>query len=1217
MPSSLNAFLDLFKKKSSNKTTGKSFLKTRFRLKPVFHGLRLNLEKAFHDDLSIYNVLNNKNFFNIDDNGDYFINYENLKNNFLINLQKSSLDKETAETLGINFSSEEEEEDSEGEGTLSLKIALDEDRKILDYFPVLNTNKEFKVTAEFSGSEVELWLSMKTENGFQNITDKVKENGLILDLNLKAKKQSLTVLPYWIYQLFDSYINQKELWSANNPVIISALQKVHEWITKHDSDNSLLLNDLRLSDIKIFHYNKFDLYATKSLEVSSSEDLASLVPFNEELGEVLKYESTEKALEAIQRGLRIWDTQSNTIKIRTANGENIDLGLNPSTKKALLKLKTDYHHKASDEIIGKLKYHSDSSILKELPEFYNIFNLDVSQYGPRVIGIGKPIVIPGQFGKVQQKTIFDGMDELIEADNKQNAVSLEDDNFIKINLGNSNQGKENKSIFLNQEDLNTAKEDLKLAAKESQRSYLLKDSKTGDEVELDITRQESFHYINSCLDKGSKLFQKSLKAENKSEGLPKSENDKALIIQTNAEVKEYDEKSNTDEINTHIDWSLIDTKDRINIFPYQKQCIEWLVNCFMASYPGVLLADDMGLGKTFQTMCFIKLLMRSLWQKRFPETDFKPILIVVPPILLDNFEEQAKNFFIDSKEFDFTILHGSQTAAKSISPKKYLRDSSAKAVPEGKLGYPLLDKNLLLKHKCIIITYDTMVNYQHSFAQIPWSLLLCDEVQKAKSAKTQVSTVLKAIATNVTFKILMSGTPIENDMSELWNIMDSSHAGLLGSLKDFRKKYQAFFNQDLPDSERERCFKDLITSLEFGNFTKGYANGRLKEDPELKKDLPELVSTNVSFKLEEESEEHIHSILKSKYPALKKVGLIKQSSIHRFLANGKIYTKPHFQEWFTENDRLGKLKDLLKDIKKKNEKALVFCEYNHYQEAVQDFINDHFNLSLAPINSKLSEEDKKDNLKKFQAENGFSALVLSPRCAGMGLNLQEANHVLHLTRWWNPAVEDQATCRAYRTGQKKNVYVYYFVAEHTFEKNLHDRLEIKRTARKNLFDLSYTQNISEGDILKEMSKELDPETDSRIPSLDEIDSIKYQNKSQQGLEFEKIIRRIFKKKGYVVKKPRDIGVDFIFDDENGKQIAAQVKHVHGGKDYGDRNKLMSFPEVLKSYSSYYNIDRAMFITNGTYKDCHRAELKRMGEEHNIEWIDRMALAKLIEDLDSN
>jgi|LakMenE18May11ns_1017448.scaffolds.fasta_scaffold9956286_4 SNF2 family DNA or RNA helicase len=1215
MPNSLNVFLDLFRKRGSSKTSALGSLKTRIRLKPELHGLKLSLEKDFHDDLSIYSILNNKNFFGISSNGDYFIDYENLKNNFLINLQKSSLDKGTAETLGINFSSEEEEEDSEGEGTLSLKTALDEDRKILDYFPVLNTNKEFKVTAEFSGSEIELWLSMKTENGFQNITDKIKENGLIIDLHPKAKKQSLTVLPYWIYQLFDSYINQKELWSANNPVIISALQKVHEWITQHDSDNSLLLNDLRLSDVKIFHYNRFDLYAAKSLGTRNSEDLASLIPFNEELGEVLKYENTEKALEAIQRGLRNWDTQSHTIKIKTAHGENIDLGLNPSTKKALLKLKTDYHHKASDAIIEKLKYHSDNSILKELPEFYNIFNLDVSQYGPRVIGIGKPIVIPGQFGKVQQKSIFDGIDKLIETESGKDAVHLEDNDFIKINLGDSNHGEENKSISLNLEDLNTAKGELKLAAQGSKRSVVLQDSKTGEKIELDITRQESFHYINSCLDKGRKLFQKSLKAENNSESLPKPENDKALIIQTNAEVQEYDEKSNTDEINTYIDWNLIDTKDGINIFLYQKQCIEWLVNCFMAPYPGVLLADDMGLGKTFQTMCFIKLLMKSLWEKRFPEAEFKPILIVVPPILLDNFEKQAKDFFIDSDEFDFTILHGSQTEAKSISPKKYFKDPSAKSIPEGKLGYALLDKNLLLQHKCIIITYDTMVNYQHSFAQIPWSLLLCDEVQKAKSAKTQVSTVLKAIATNVTFKILMSGTPIENDMSELWNIMDSSHAGLLGSLKDFRKKYKAFFDQDLPDSERENCFRHLIKNLEFGNFIKGYANGRLKS--EVKKDLPELVSANISFKLEKEAEEHINSILRSKYPALKKVGFIKQSSIHKFLANGKIYTKPHFQEWFAENDRLNKLKELLQEIKTKNEKALIFCEYNYYQEAVQDFINDSFNLNLAPINSKLSEEAKKDNLKKFQTENGFSALVLSPRCAGMGLNLQEANHVLHLSRWWNPAVEDQATCRAYRTGQKKNVYVYYFVAEHTFEKNLHDRLEIKRTARKNLFDLSYTQNIPETDILKEMTKKLDPEINYEIPSLDEIDAIRSDNKSQQGKDFEAIIRNIFEKKGYIVDVPKDRGVDFIFHDENGKQIAAQVKHVHGGKDYGDRNKLMSFPEVLKSYSRDYNIDRAMFITNGTYKDCHQAELKRMGEEHNIEWINRYKLAELIEDLNSN
>lgn len=1197
MPNSLNSFLDLFRKKSSRKLITKNPIKNRIRLIPKFSELKLNLEKAFHDDRGVYVILSNKNFFDIDDHGDYLINYENLKNNFLINLHESSLDTDLCECLGINLSDYSSASDNEGEGSLNLNMALDEDRKLLDYFPTLIFNKQFKVTVEINGNEAILRVSMRNENNYENITDKIKENGLILDFNPKAKKQSLTVLPYWIYQLFYSYFNQREFWTSNNPVLIASLQKLQNWVTEKDNENQLILDDLRLTDLKVLYFSKFDLYATKSLDASAHEDLASLIPLNDDLEEYLAYQEREEGLKAIQRGLKNWDNNSNTIKVKTADGSTVDLGLNPNTKKAILKLKTDYHHKPSNQIINNLKYHSESSIIKESPEFYNIFNLDISEYGLRVIGIGKPIVIPGQFGKVQQKAIFDGIDKLEEPD-RGDDVSLESDGFVKIHLGKSNQD-EDQYINLSENEIPYIKEKLDLAQRENQQSLNLKDSKTNKEIELDITRSESFHYFNSCLDRAKKIFRNNLKPESKSEQVSKEENDKAIIIQTNAENREYDETLKCENLNSDLDWSLVDIKEDIDIFPYQKECIQWLVNCFMAAYPGVLLADDMGLGKTFQTMCFMKILMRSLWQRRFPEIEFKPVLIVVPPILLDNFEKQAKDFFIDSEEFAFTILHGSRV-------RDYFCDVNAKVIPEAKLGYPLLDSKLLLKHKCLIMTYDTMVNYEHSLAKIPWSLLLCDEVQKAKSAKTQVSRVLKAIATKATFKILMSGTPVENDMSELWNIMDSTHAGLLGALKDFRKGYKAFFNSDSVYTEREECFQRLKQTLKFGDFNEGYANGRLKS--EIRKDLPDLISETVSFKLEEEVEGQINSVLKSKYPALKKVSLIKQSSVHKFLANGKIYTRPYFKEWFETNYRLAKFKDILERIKNTREKALVFCEYNDYQEAVQDFINETYSLSLSPINSNLSEENKKANLNKFQTQIGFSALVLSPRCAGMGLNLQEANHVLHLTRWWNPAVEDQATCRAYRTGQKKNVYVYYFVADHVFEKNLHERLELKRNTRKNLFDLSYMQNVSEVDILEKMSKELVPDSEITVPTLNEIDFIKSDNKAEQGKKFENIIKDIFEKQGYIVTKPsKDRGVDFIFTNESAEQFAVQVKHVYGGKDYADRKTLLAFPQVIKTYSAEYNLEGGMFITNGTYKDSHRAEMQRMSDEHDIQWIDRSEL----------
>ncbi len=1219
MLNSLRNSLKLFQKKNLNnsKPNNKANINSEvsFKLIPSLTNLKLRPEKDLNDN--IYDTLDK--FFNKTDSGDYAISYEDLKNNFLSDLKKMELNEDIARLLKNDFienineiteSCEEEETTraDEGEGTINLNDSTDEDRKILDYFPRLNFNREFKVRLNISGKEISLQISIKNKEGYSNITDKVQENGLILDLTHgNSKRQSLTVLPYWIYQLFNSYINHKELWTDENPTLIAALQKVHTWQTQYDPDNKMILGDLRISEANIFYFSKFDLYGAKSLDSASHEDLASLIPLNDVLEELLRYVNQEVALKAIQRGMRNWDTDSNLIKINTAEGKTIQLALNPLTKEAIKKLKTEFHHKPSEEIIDKLRYHSKSSILKELPEFSQIFNLDISEYGRRVIGIGKPITIPGQFGKVQQASMTDGMDDLVEPENKDR-VSIEEDGFVKINLGQSNTGKET-FINLNLDDINLAKEKLKIAYAEN--SILkLEDSKTKKEEFIDVSSTEAYHDLNSCLNSAKKILHKA--SSNPDESKSKKEEDlKALIIGTSCEKLDYDERNPYQNENPNLDWTLIDFKEGVHPFPYQKECVQWLSNCFMKEYPGVLLADDMGLGKTFQTMCFIKFLMKDLWQKRFPEEEFTPILIIVPPILLDNFEKQARDFFHDSKEFDFTVIHGSKIAgAKPI--KDYFRDTDAKSKPEGKLGYELLDSKLLRQHRCIIMTYDTMVNYEHSLAKIPWSLLLCDEVQKAKSVKTNVTRVLKAISTKATFKILMSGTPVENDMSELWNIMDACHPGLLDALKEFRKKYKAFFNNDVPDIDKQSCFTKLNDVLKFGNYETGYANGRLKS--EVRKDLPELIPENINFNLDKDTEESINNIFKSNYAALLKVGLIKQASIHKFLAAGKIYSSPDFHEWFSGCDRLNRLENILEKIKVKNEKVLVFCEYHHYQQAVQDFINHKYGLSLEPINSKLDEINKKDNLAKFQTHKGFSALVLSPRCAGMGLNLQEANHVIHLSRWWNPAVEDQATCRAYRTGQKKNVYVYYFVANHIFEKNLNDRLEIKRATRKNFFDLSYTQNVSGTEILNEMAQNNINEN-TRIPTLNDMDMIQASNTSEQGRIFENYIRTIFEASGYKVEKPkrRDTGIDFIFIDENNHEIGVQVKNVSGRCEYGDLKAIKSFSETLKDY----DLSQGMFITNGTYKDTHKQLMHRMSQEHNIEWIDRYKLAKLIEDLDRN
>jgi SNF2 family DNA or RNA helicase len=360
------------------------------------------------------------------------------------------------------------------------------------------------------------------------------------------------------------------------------------------------------------------------------------------------------------------------------------------------------------------------------------------------------------------------------------------------------------------------------------------------------------------------------------------------------------------------------------------------------------------------------------------------------------------------------------------------------------------------------------VNYQYSLAKVSWSVVLCDEVQKAKAASTNVSQSLKAVASKAIFTLLMSGTPIENDMNELWNIMDTAVAGLLGSLTTFRKTYKPFFHESDPQ-EKEKAFEELNQALKFGCFSEGFANGRLKE--KVAQGLPQKIETDISVELHPETIEEIRHIYKSDQTALQKIQRIKQLSVHPFLYQSFQAQHASVAEWMQASHRLQRFEELLKAIADKQEKVLIFCEWNVYQNIVQDFVNQRYGKDLTAINSQVSLEERQAVLARFQETKGFSALVLSPKCAGMGLNLQEANHVIHLTRWWNPAVEDQATCRAYRTGQKKDVFVYYFVAEHPFEQNLNERIKQKRALRSNLFDLEYVTPIKAENLLSSLESE--------------------------------------------------------------------------------------------------------------------------------------------------
>lgn len=1124
----------------------------------------------------------------------YVISWAHFFSTFISDGHNQGLSPELISTLILKEDHIEELSDYEEldstEGVSSLDVKSELGHEMLSLLPRVVSHSRYCVDITIKGfeeiQEPQLYIELKGKK--HNITEQFKQQGPLLKLKLRGK-ESTYLVPLWAYEIFKSYINEQGHWNFSNKALIAGLQGAQEWLRDIQSPDQLLLTDVRFDNKSLTYLQSFDLSAVSSL---NEENKACLVPCNEKLIELLAYPTELETLNAIQRAIRNHDFKESVIYIDAANNKKIGLVTTQNTLNTLKALREYFFNKEEVEIINAIRYHSDDSIIKTHPQFGDVFNLDINNYGRRVIGLGAPPLIPNLSVGSSQKSLLGEIDELIKDEPERVKKEVKTVDGREVACISLSTGNEDHNFFIFQDEVDEIFEATQ-EAHEKNELFTFTDAKTKQKALLDLTRKDSFNAMKKQLLQARK---KSFKLKNKDSEL------NALIIEDQVTDFGYDETNQIidKELELEID-EILELLPGKKPFDYQSKCIKWLAKSFLNFYPGVLLADDMGLGKTFQTMCFMRLLTRKLWHKRLSsDMQESPILIVVPPILLKNFNEQAKDFFSHPQEFGFKELHGNEI-------QKYYRSDIDTSGKEIKSGYNFLDTNKLKQEKCIVTTYDTLANYEHTFAKISWSLLLCDEVQKAKSVQTNVSRVLKAVASKSHFKILMSGTPIENNMFEFWNLLDTCVPGLLGSQSDFKQTYSAFFKESSSEDQKKE-FDCLNEKIKFGDFDKGYVNGRLKE--EVAKNLPKLNSYNITFNLDPVTLNTIEDILRSDVSSLEKIGKIKQYSIHSFLCEP--YNEREPEEWMKGNNRIEKLCEILENIKRKEGKVLIFCEYHEYQRCIQSLINDKYNIGLIEINSKVDRYTRDDVLKSFQRHIGFAALVLSPKCAGMGLNLQEANHIIHLTRWWNPAVEDQATCRAYRTGQTKDVNVYYFVANHYFEQTLHERLEMKRSMRKNLFDINYTQDVEKTGLTPEVSQNSDFSIEDCAHSIKKIDSISGKNTSEQGSRFEQVIQCIYEKMGYKAIKPggRDRGIDLVLIRNNGTKIGVQVKHVSGGRKFKGFKDIQAFPSALRQH----DYTSGIFITNGEYIDSHVQDQMKINGDLDIQWLQRKDLCEIINGL---
>ncbi len=469
---------------------------------------------------------------------------------------------------------------------------------------------------------------------------------------------------------------------------------------------------------------------------------------------------------------------------------------------------------------------------------------------------------------------------------------------------------------------------------------------------------------------------------------------------------------------------------------YQTVGFQWLASARLNNMPGVLLADDMGLGKTLQTLAFLA--WNRTREGRGPE---KPILVVAPTGLLQNWRQEIRKHLSE-------YALGVEEMAFGAALKQLKSNPATRS--EISVGQTVLDVSSWREAGIVFTTYETMRDFHFSFAKVQFECIVFDEVQKLKNPSSQISRAARAL--NAQFKIGMSGTPVENRMQDLWSVMDVLWPGLLGASKDFEKTYPADNAKALLELH-DRLFVPQNSQPAIGI-------RRLKQD-ELD-GLPQKHEHVQRIEMPAPQAEAYQRIVQRALAKtdgltpgdgmLKVLQDLRSISLHQ--ANPRAGYED-MQSYVANSARLQATIGRLKTIAGAGEKALIFLESLEMQDFLADFIQREFGLKHRPycISGKVSGQRRQAFVDDFQTRpDGFDVMILSPKAGGVGLTITRANHVIHLSRWWNPAIEDQSTDRVYRIGQNKPVHVYYplavhpdpQIAENSFDLKLDALLKSKR-----------------------------------------------------------------------------------------------------------------------------------------------------------------------------
>jgi SNF2 family DNA or RNA helicase len=440
--------------------------------------------------------------------------------------------------------------------------------------------------------------------------------------------------------------------------------------------------------------------------------------------------------------------------------------------------------------------------------------------------------------------------------------------------------------------------------------------------------------------------------------------------------------------------------------PYQKTGFSWL--SFLEQWNfGACLADDMGLGKTIQLIAFLVYLKENNLLK-------KPILIICPTSVINNWEKEIKKFAPSLK----TIIHHGEERSKG---KTFA--------------------NKVQKLNLIITSYSLVYRDLATLKTVKWQGIVLDEAQNIKNSQAKQSQAVRQLQTE--FRIALTGTPIENRLSELWSILDFLNPNYLGNRQFFQHRF-AIPIEKYGDKQSLQTLRSLVQP---------FILRRLKTDKDIIQDLPEKQEMNVFCGLSAEQAQLYQQLVDKSLDKINdSEGIKRRGLILTLLMQLKqICNHPaHFLKEKSLNSaeksgKLLRLQEMLEELISEGDRALIFTQFSEWGKLLQPYLEQKLGVKTLFLYGGTKTEQRQAMIDTFQNDpQGPPLFILSLKAGGTGLNLTRANHVFHVDRWWNPAVENQATDRAFRIGQKQNVQVHKFICTGTLEEKINDIIESKK-----------------------------------------------------------------------------------------------------------------------------------------------------------------------------